>query len=535
MFSYLIEGFLRQTTAADLTEIFIWAMIAVLVGALWSKKVDRHHSFVHYTPTLLTSLGILGTFAGIVCGLLDFDPKNIDGSIAVLLEGLKTAFITSLVGMSLSILFKAVTSWGIFKKVDETGVADDEVDASDIYHILKQQAESINLLRKAIIENDETSLVGQLKLLRSDLSDNHKSIIKVADRREENFRAFEERLWIKLQDFADMMSKSATEQVIEALKQVIIDFNNNLTEQFGENFKQLNAAVKELVTWQENYKGQLQEMKAQYDHGVQAITQTQVSVASISADAKVIPETMNNLKAVMEVNQHQINELDRHLVAFADVRDRAVEAVPDIRAQVDLAIESAKVASVELAKGIVESADQYRDTVDKTRAALTESAQATASSTEQIKNQFSATLSDVNAHMRNMISELQESSKALTENYKQASAGLTAETSQVSQTFAKSADEIRSNLLKTIEQLAQEHQNQANKVFSGLEKSIENSLKQTGESLQKQVSMMDKTMGEEIEKVLQSMGSALASISGQFTRDYSQLVKQMSDIVVKKG
>ena len=53
-----------------------------------------------------------------------------------------------------------------------------------------------------------------------------------------------------------MMSKLATEQVIAALKTVIQDFNNNLTEQFGENFKQLNTAVLELVTWQENYKQQ---------------------------------------------------------------------------------------------------------------------------------------------------------------------------------------------------------------------------------------------------------------------------------------
>lgn len=57
-----------------------------------------------------------------------------------------------------------------------------------------------------------------------------------------------------------MMSKSATEQVINALKEVISDFNNNLVEQFGENFKQLNAAVLELVQWQENYKQQLLQM-----------------------------------------------------------------------------------------------------------------------------------------------------------------------------------------------------------------------------------------------------------------------------------
>lgn len=47
------------------------------------------------------ALGILGTFTGIIIGLLNFDTESIDTSIPVLLDGLKTAFITSIVGMFL--------------------------------------------------------------------------------------------------------------------------------------------------------------------------------------------------------------------------------------------------------------------------------------------------------------------------------------------------------------------------------------------------------------------------------------------------
>ena len=67
-----------------------------------------------------------------------------------------------------------------------------------------------------------------------------------------------------MQNFAELLSKSATTAVIEALKSVIQDFNNNLTEQFGDNFKQLNEAVYKLVIWQENYKGQMQDMGEKY-------------------------------------------------------------------------------------------------------------------------------------------------------------------------------------------------------------------------------------------------------------------------------
>ena len=59
-------------------------------------------------PTLMTSAGIVGTFLGITCGLWSFDVNDIDSSIPLLLEGLKTSFITSLVGLIGSTLFKIV-------------------------------------------------------------------------------------------------------------------------------------------------------------------------------------------------------------------------------------------------------------------------------------------------------------------------------------------------------------------------------------------------------------------------------------------
>ena len=45
---------------------------------------------------------------------------------------------------------------------------------------------------------------------------------------------------------------------------------------------------------------------------------------------------MDTLTKVMDVNQHRINELTRHPEAFEQIRDKAVEAVPEIREKVDM-------------------------------------------------------------------------------------------------------------------------------------------------------------------------------------------------------
>jgi gas vesicle protein len=366
MLAGIIESALVNSSAEALTNVFLWALIACFGAAILLKRGNHAHSFTQYAPTLLTTLGILGTFAGIISGLLGFDVDNIDESIGSLLAGLKTAFTTSLAGMTLSILYKLVIATGwISPKITE-GVDEDEIGVVELYSVMREQAEGIDSLRTAIGGDGEASLVGQMKLMRSDLGDQHKTTLKTLEpiaptlaliketssQQAEAFIQFQDRLWIKLQDFADMLSKSATEQVINALKEVIADFNKNLIEQFGENFKQLNAAVLALVTWQENYKQQLLKMSEQYELGVQAISQTEAAISHISEESKAIPASMQELKAVMEVNQHQLQELESHLAAFVDIRDRAVEAVPEIRAQIDQTVSGMQQVTASLAEGM---------------------------------------------------------------------------------------------------------------------------------------------------------------------------------------
>ena len=50
----------------------------------------------------IVSIGVLGTFVGIFIGLQGFNPADIMNSVNDILAGLKTAFFTSIVGMSVA-------------------------------------------------------------------------------------------------------------------------------------------------------------------------------------------------------------------------------------------------------------------------------------------------------------------------------------------------------------------------------------------------------------------------------------------------
>jgi len=280
MLTSTIEGLLASADAGSITEVFLWGVLIALFWCLRAASVGTSPRLVAYAPTLLTSLGILGTFVGIVVGLMDFDPQDIDGSIEGLLAGLKTAFITSLAGMAAGILFKVVsTTLLVSQNADEV---EEGVGPEDVLKAMETQNELLISIRDGVAKDEESSLAGQFKLLRADIGDYQRTNARAAE-------DFQEKLWQQLTEFAEMMSKSATEQVIEALKQVITDFNNNLTEQFGENFKALDASVRKLVEWQENNRQQMADLHRLYGESVRAITSIEAAVAAIATRTEAIP------------------------------------------------------------------------------------------------------------------------------------------------------------------------------------------------------------------------------------------------------
>ncbi|STH67946.1 Uncharacterised protein [Escherichia coli] len=325
MLAQLFEQLFQSIDSTLITNIFIWAVIFVFLSAWWCDKKNIHSKFREYAPTLMGALGILGTFIGIIIGLLNFNTESIDTSIPVLLGGLKTAFITSIVGMFFAILFNGMDAFFFANKRSALAENNPEsVTPEHIYHELKEQNQTLTKLVSGINGDSEGSLIAQIKLLRTEISDSSQAQLA-------NHTHFSNKLWEQLEQFADLMAKGATEQIIDALRQVIIDFNENLTEQFGENFKALDASVKKLVEWQENYKTQVELMSEQYQQSVESLVETKTAVAGIWEECKEIPLAMSELREVLQVNQHQISELSRHLETFVAIRDKATTVLPEIQ------------------------------------------------------------------------------------------------------------------------------------------------------------------------------------------------------------
>ena len=111
------------------SSVFTWVLNSIFLAAICcayflsinSLRNGRRQNFVEYAPSLMTSLGLFGTFLGILIGLWQFDSKHIDGSIQQLLSGLQTAFVTSIMGMAAAILFK-IKQTGYLDQFDREGL-----------------------------------------------------------------------------------------------------------------------------------------------------------------------------------------------------------------------------------------------------------------------------------------------------------------------------------------------------------------------------------------------------------------------------
>lgn len=562
-----LEGFLRGQEAQGVTFLFFWLIIFAFVGAIIFYKMDRMRGFTHYAPNLLTSLGILGTFIGIVIGLMHFDPSDIDSSIELLLGGLQTAFMTSLLGMAMTILYKVVTGFSWFQPGVNGSADKEEVSPSLIYQVMREQNDNLSKVHHAISGDDSDTLTGQIRLLRQHQDDNYKTIAKEeirqsdaaealgkhAEIQRDRFDTFARDLSTQMQDFAEMMSKSATEQVINALKEVIQDFNNQLTEQFGENFKALDAAVKSLVEWQENYRQQLGEMRDQYAQGVTAITQTEASVASINDKASAIPQTMSGLELLLTTTQRQLDDLESHLDAFKDMRDRAVEAVPEIRRQVQETVaeisQAAQSAAQELLAGstsmkeellqgsakineeMIEGVSGLNDRYNRVHESLQGTSDHLSSRSDQIAQSLEDAYKGLNARISDMTTHLTSNSEQLVRTLSEAGEETQNQLRQAHGQSRELLESLQSQHRQALEAASENYQRELSAAQQQLNGVLKEVVQSTGKSVGEQVNTLDQSMQEELSRALTQMGNQLAQITGRFTQDYQHLTNEMSKVV----
>ena len=188
-------------------------------------------------PALLVGLGILGTFIGLVWGLIPFsdidfkETNQIQEAIKKLLSGVSTAFVTSVWGMLTSLLFNGLEKWRISRVNRAIASLQRALDRLFTLKI----AEEIAYQQQIELEQQTAAL----KSFSTDLADR----IKIAM---DNIMS--ERLENLHQGLTQLHNQNAQgrQEIIQELHNAPEAFSNAMAEQLAPSLNNLNTAVKEL-------------------------------------------------------------------------------------------------------------------------------------------------------------------------------------------------------------------------------------------------------------------------------------------------
>jgi CII-binding regulator of phage lambda lysogenization HflD len=281
------------------SAIVIITLIAIVFHVRWTRRNTA------LGPTFLTTLGIFFCFTGIAWGLLNFDAGDVRLSIPRLLEGIRTSFWASVAGIFWALTIKArLAIWGD-AKLSASPTRPQGATLNDV-------AEYLARLNSALAGKEDSTLLGQIKLLRSD----------------SNYRL--DRLNASLESYSQRIVEANSRALMEALQSVVRDFNSQVNDQFGDNFKHLNAGVEKLVAWQAHYEQQLAGLIAQETATRQSMTEAAAGFTTLVAKSSEFTEIVHSLRKLLVALNTEKEQLNFSLSTLGELINHAANNLPTL-------------------------------------------------------------------------------------------------------------------------------------------------------------------------------------------------------------
>lgn len=361
-----------------------WAIFSIYYTfRVWRKGIERIIPYIYDSiPNVFTTIGVLGTFVGIYFGLRFFDVENITASIPTLLEGLKTAFTTSIWGISLSLVFgklsqvvlrvaekkqppkptdeitalqninENLTKLGseiitVMQTLNKSLVSDhdDSISTqiirirnqfSDLQATIEKQNETLNKVQQALGGDNETSLLTQIQKLRAEQTEIAKETKKNVEWIVESMNSNNELISEKFDEFTVLLAKNNTEALVEVMKRATEEFNaqmSSLVEKLvKENFQELNNSVQRMNTWQQQNKEMIEKLTDQFTKVADDFKITSSSIKEITINTDKLTNDNSHLKKLVEALQEvmiddtKYQEIVFELTATVEILKKNTEA-----------------------------------------------------------------------------------------------------------------------------------------------------------------------------------------------------------------
>lgn len=300
---------------------------------------------------ILTALGILGTFLGLVLGLRSFDFSNADqmtSSVEALVGGLNVAFYTSIYGVTLSILYNI-----IFRRIT-TGLTQ---ELNHFYDAFNSALEPVS--QKAMVERmdsrqaENNALMQDIKALLDERLGE-----RLGHQMAETLTPVFDRI---IQSLDSMMLDFHKEQA-NSLEKIVDAFVDRMGGALNSHVKALGESVDELSQAQKTMSVELQRL-------IKQIVKTSKDTSQINEHAGIILEQLSGYIPLLTQTSQDSAKVIENMVKWSE----------DIQKMTDtqhLAIEKMTVEQNDLLKVMAEhegNLDQTCEEISANQQQLSES------------------------------------------------------------------------------------------------------------------------------------------------------------------
>lgn len=445
-----------MTSVTLILEIAFISSIA-LATVFFHVRFDRF-SVVH-GPEVLTTMGILGCFTGITVALFGFNPNDIQSSVPSLLGGIRTAFWASLAGVFGALTLRFAQR---FRKVKQE--IDDDAPAGNAS--LNDVVAALQGLRRAIAGPEPESLANQIVAGRSQSQQQSEALIT-------EFRSF-----------ASHMVENNQKAIVQALESVIRDFNEKLSSQFGDNFKQLNLAVERLVLWQQQYKEELDLLQSRQREAASELAQAAATLQTIVASA-------GQFETVAQALAEQITFLNNG----RDMLLAQQRALAEVLGQMSAVTPTFSQKATEMLTQVEQGLGKIRDNI------------------VVVSDQMAEEILSANRELRELVAGTAKTQED--------------ELARVQQAMARATENLGVQM-----QLSQaDFRKQISEVISQAQDDLKKGLQDNARVIKEGVLALDKGLQKELNDALEALAGQLAALSNRFVEDYLPLTERLREVV----
>ena len=293
--------------------------------------VHIHKRLLEMAPDIFTSLGILGTFIGLVWGLKNFQPTDYEvmtSSVSALVDGIKVAFLTSIYGVALSVVY----TFGM--KSGYSAMSQAMQDFLDRFHALvlpTAENESWNLLVSS--QKTQTEAMKQMAEQFS---------VQMAD----SFEKVITPTFQKMNDSLDVLTASVTKGQQDAIREILDTFLSEMHGSFQMQFEDFNDALAELKKVQkenteytsELYKtmsSQLSETFTKQERAmkdaIKEIDEMQSSYMKTADGMKAVADSNRISEELLREDKKMIEDFEARVKEFTESQKMVNSVLDEVR------------------------------------------------------------------------------------------------------------------------------------------------------------------------------------------------------------